>query len=164
MYYYFDDKQDLYITVLSDAIENFLEAMDPPSEFAGPEDFWAKMRTMYASGLRFLVDHPRAAALARSFVSAPRGAETLPQVDELNTKAHKWMKGLVQVGQSLGAIRTDVDAEVIAMAAFSLGESMNNFAIDQLPNLNIGDEVALQAWVERTAEVLLDMIARLARP
>lgn len=166
MYYYFDDKQDLYITVLSDAIERFLEAMDPPTAFADADDYWAKMQTMYATGLRFLVANPRAAALARSFVSAPRGSETLPAVDELNRKAHQWMQGLVTMGQGVDAIRTDIDSEVIAMAAFSLGESMNNHAIDQLPRIKADSdaESGVVRWVDATAALLMDMIRRLAQP
>jgi len=166
MYYYFDDKQDLYITVLSDAIERFLEAMDPPTSFDDAVDFWTKMERMYATGLGFLVANPRAAALARSFVSAPRGVETLPAVDELNAKAHHWMRGLVTMGQSVDAVRTDIDSEVLAMAAFSLGESMNNHALDQLPKIRAqaDGEAAIQGWIQATAGVLLDMVRRLARP
>ncbi len=166
MYYYFDDKQDLYITVLSDAIERFLEAIDPPTNFADPDDFWVKMEKMYATGLGFLVANPRAAALARSFVSAPRGVDTLPAVDELNQKAHRWMQALVTMGQGVNAVRTDIDSEVIALSIFALGESMNNHALDQLPQIKgqPEGEVAVARWVDATAALLIEMIRRLAQP
>lgn len=168
MYYYFDDKQDLYITVLSDAIERFLEAMDPPTTFTDADDYWTKVEKMYGTGLAFLVANPRAAALARSFVSAPRGVETLPAVDELYQKAQQWMKALVTMGQGVNAVRTDIDSEVIAMAVFALGESMNNHAIDQLPRIKaatqLEGEAAVARWVDATAALLIDMVRRLSQP
>ncbi len=56
MYYYFDDKLDLYLTVLEDTFQKMLGQEAVP-EFSG-DDFWGVMEGLYVQGIAFAQQHP----------------------------------------------------------------------------------------------------------
>ena len=66
MYYYFDDKTDLYVTVLKDAIARMLAAMHEGADASA--GYWGRLEHMFKQSVAFAREHPEFGALARGLL------------------------------------------------------------------------------------------------
>ncbi|MEM9453594.1 MAG: TetR/AcrR family transcriptional regulator [Myxococcota bacterium] len=134
MYYYFDDKADLYLTVVRRTFAGFLEIIGGLGEIKDAEGFWAACDAMVARvGAYFMAD-PRRAELARGLVRSL--AEAPPQVREVLALAQQPTREILQVGQGVGAVRTDLPVDLITAMLLGLGEAMDTWVAthwDSLP-------------------------------
>jgi AcrR family transcriptional regulator len=123
-YYYFDDKADLAVTVLEDAMAPYLaelEAMQPADDVAG---FWAEMEAMNARSLARLAEHPDEADLFTRLGVAFREDEALlARVMPLIARQAKSL-ALWRRGQELGAIRHDLPIEVLVATIQAIKQSL----------------------------------------
>ncbi len=109
-YYYFADKEDLLATVLEAALAQ-LEAEAPLPSFEGLEatTFWPALETYAGRAVEAMVRHPELVALSRPLRNlwlAPP-----PRMKSLVDKVRSAYRVGIAAGQSLGCIRTDLDAE-----------------------------------------------------
>ena len=160
MYYYFDDKQDLYVTVLTESIESFLGSMMHATEYQQADGFWDGMNAMWRRGLLFLATNPRAAMVSRSFMSAPRSLDDFPAIRELYERANRWMEGLVAAGQSVQAVRTDLPRDMMVKAVFAVAESMNEYSLNTIERDALVDE-ALETWLDTTIAQFIGLVRRM---
>jgi AcrR family transcriptional regulator len=156
MYYYFDDKEDLYLAVLDDAMAVVVAQLGDFPSTHGAEEFWAALRGMYFRMLDIYRQAPQQASLARGFLralGAPRIAEAYARMEQ---SAGLWFGRVLTQGQAAGAVRTDTPAELLLAAAFGLIEGTDRWLIDRWDQL---DESALLA----AAESVFGMLQRLLR-
>src|SRR5690349_341338 len=66
MYYYFEDKADLYATVVRDAVGRFVDYCGAPRPAADADAFWAEVERTSARALRYYRQDPHIAGLVRS--------------------------------------------------------------------------------------------------
>ena len=72
MYYYFDDKLDLYVTVLEDASQRMMKALSVEQLWPPPEgDFWGAMHTISHKAWQFALEHPELAMLFKGITALP---------------------------------------------------------------------------------------------
>ena len=133
-YYYFDDKADLFITVVEDALARLFAQLPPRTPADDAEGFWADLRDRYLGLMRALADDPRAAALTFSL----REARTDPVVAE-RVAAHldamgAWFAGLLIEGRALGAVRSDVPDDLLPLAVLSMGEAVDTWVLADGPD------------------------------
>lgn len=122
-YYYFDGKEDLYLTVLEDALGGLIAAVPPLPEVADAEAFWAALDEVFFRIMAYLEQHPREARLARGYLAArsvPQLAESLARLEAGITR---WFDGVLARGQAVGAVRTDLPRDLLAAVALGAGEA-----------------------------------------
>src|SRR6185436_18353668 len=70
IYYYFDDKEDLYATVLRDAMQRLILDVGTMETATDAESFWREFEVWYVRSLRAFQQDPTAVGLARGLVKA----------------------------------------------------------------------------------------------
>lgn len=154
MYYYFDDKEDLYLAVLSEAMAQITAQVGELPPVQGAAEFWAALRALYFRMLDAYRSAPQQVSLARGFMRSlglPRVAEAYARLEQA---AAIWFAGVIQRGQAVGAVRSDVAPELLLAAALGLLEGTDRWFIERFEQL---DEPALLG----AAETIFGMLQRL---
>jgi AcrR family transcriptional regulator len=157
LYYYFVDKEDLYATVLRDAMQRLVMDAGDMASATDAEGFWRQYEACYVTSLHRFQLEPSAIGLARSLVKAlSRGAAT-GALAELREMSRGWVGGFIAQGQELGAIRTDLPPDLLIQLVMSVEE-----AID----LWLGERVGKMspAEIDRTAAMLTRLYRRVTGP
>lgn len=156
IYYYFDDKEDLYATVLRDAMQRLIDVGDMQSaqDAAG---FWLEFEAWYVRAFRLLQQQPGAVGLARSFVKAASRGVAGGALAELRRLGRSWLDSFITQGQTLGAVRTDLPIELLTTVLMGLEE-----AIDLWLGARVGDMKPQK--MKSTAALLTRLYRDVAEP
>ena len=148
IYYYFDDKEDLYATVLRDALQRLIDVGDMQSaqDAAG---FWRACEAWYVRSLRLLQEQPGAVGLARSFVKATRRGVAGGALAELRRFGRSWMDGFIAQGQALGAVRTDLPIELLTTVLMGLEEAIDLWIGERIGDMKAKEMTATAALLTR---------------
>jgi AcrR family transcriptional regulator len=157
MYYYFDDKLDLYVTVLEDVNERMNEAMGFDESWQPDGAFWDVMRDMSIRAWSFAIEHPELAALMKGLSQLPHSWRKEGRVGDLFSSWRRLMVTLLRAGQAQGQVRDDRPLELLVEVAFALDEAIDMWLIDHTGEL--ADDP-----VEEVVDMALDFWRRLLRP
>ncbi len=157
MYYYFADKDDLFRTVLATALSEWLTRVGAPFEADDATSFWNACEATYVRSLRFMLADPRNAAVCLAVTRARERLEGHPALLELHQRMGEWTSELVRHGRAVGAIRSDISAELLVQVGLSM--------------MDAGDRWLASHWkeittdtVESTAKVMVDLFRRVGAP
>ncbi len=158
-YYYFDDKADLFATVIRAGLESF----QPPTGAELDVDrldsatFWPTVLTFYQGLLDSIRRQPWLTALGKMFYGPPPSAAVGALVAEQLDLARRWLGRLVARGQAVGAIRTDLPGDLLLTMLAAAGEAADRWFVGNRERLppDTADALAL---------VLFDALRRLAEP
>lgn len=110
-YYYFDDKDDLFATTLESAVDAAFERFPVPDfSTLSPERFWPEVESFV---------HERASALdptselMQVAVQLSDAQRKSPRFAPMLAKAQDMYRMLIEPGQRLGCIRTDLPVAVL---------------------------------------------------
>ncbi len=157
MYYYFADKDDLYVTVLRTAIEVWFTEVVRPFAADDAESFWGECEAIYARSLRFMMEDPASAALCLSITNARMRGDGHPVLLELQERMGRFTQALIAQGQALGAVRDDLPMDLLNHASLSLMEAGDRWLADRWDELTEED-------VESTAKMMVDLFRRIGEP
>lgn len=156
MYYYFDDKEDLYLTVVGDALARLRAVVGPWPGAADSESFWNELQRMYVALLAFLDAEPRAMALARGFIEAAGSSKLIRSRAALRGEATQWIRALLLDGQRCGAVRADLPLDLMVVSTFGLMAGVDRWVMGHWP-------LPRDSW-EALAEELLGLVRRVLEP
>jgi len=139
-YYYFDDKEDLFLTVLARGVDRAAHAIGGIGEVHTEAEFWEGFRALYARVLGFLRDHPTLAALAKRFLSSSPTLVATPQIGARYAAFRGWFRSLLEQGQKVGAVRTDLPMDMLVAVTFGLGEAFDRWTIAHWEQVGKSDE------------------------
>jgi AcrR family transcriptional regulator len=128
VYYYFDDREDLFLTVVSRVVDLAVRTIGGVGRVDSADEFWRELRQLEERVLRFLRDHPTVVALAKRFVASPT-AMSAPKVQAKYNAFRLWFNALLRRGQQVGAVRKDVPLDLLVTLAFSWGEALDRWTI-----------------------------------
>lgn len=156
-YYYFHGKEDLYVTVVKDAIARFAEAVGEPREVNTAKAFWSEcarlLRLFYHAGLK----NPLLIGVLRSVLELKPGQMAEDLMAQITLKDVRWYEGIIQRGQALGAVRTDVPLDLIIEVYLAVLVARVKWSMKQLLDgapLDIEEDVA----------DIIDLLRRMAAP
>lgn len=156
LYYYFADRDDLYATVVlrlvhSVGSDDLLAAFAPTR----PEEFWPAISSLFHAGVELARRHPEQMRALRSFhVSLRRNPRPVFEPVMEMLAAH--LRSMVETGQRLGCVRTDLSVELLVALLQAADEVLDREAYHAAD----GDEAAL----ERHAALAVDTFRRLMEP
>lgn len=156
MYYYFDDKEDLYVTVIRREFSG-LGAVMVLDDFDTVDQFWTGLEEMFMRSTAYFARSPEAIALARSVARSvgtygpPPGFQAL--IDEIWAVTEQ----LVTRGQAVGAVRKDLPTTLIVGVAMKIGEAMDYWFAEHWTEIDPADLPALN-------HKLIDIFKRVADP
>lgn len=154
-YYYFNDKADLYRAVIERGLRRLTEAMAVNRATPGTADeFWAQVAEVFARIAVVLHRDEALAMLARGIYEGPGAQAAL--VEPLG-RIRKQLDQLILLGQSVGAVRTDLPQSLLAEVLFGVAREIDRWFAAHWPAL--GEEEAL-----RLNEKTIEMIVAMASP
>ena len=130
MYYYFDDKADLFATVIQRAVADVFTAVGPLTPVGDADAFWHQVEAKCQATLAVLAAQPRLGDVTRAAygeVTATPTGPLAPLVDELRTAA----TAVLMAGASIGAVRDDLPADLLARVALCVGVAVDTWLVEQ---------------------------------
>jgi AcrR family transcriptional regulator len=110
-YYYFDDKEDLLATAVEGVVDNALAQLPLPAfNTLAPEEFWPAVE---GSLVLWLERFDSLKPLFRALGSLNGARRQSPRFAPLIAKTQKHWRTLIEAGQRLGCIRTDLPNDLL---------------------------------------------------
>jgi AcrR family transcriptional regulator len=159
MYYYFDDKEDLFLTVvkkLQDAIMEQLGELGPCDD---PDSYWAEIRVLFARGARIKQEDPTIIHMGMALVKSAAAGDTHLSFDRLFDNVHGWLEAVVVKGQAVGAVRMDLPASLLVAQLWAVSGAMDVWAVQHLT-----DEMIHRIDFEKATDFTIDLYRRLMEP
>ena len=128
-YYYFADKQDLFLTVVRECYQRFFQSLSATAAPTTPSEFWSYVETMNRRGLDFMVDDPTSAAILLCFRNE-RGRLDLLSGTELFDSVSQYYQDAIRLGQRLGAVRRDLPLDLLVLTAQSVAAACDQWFVE----------------------------------
>lgn len=129
MYYYFDDKRDLFNTIINEANESYLDFIGVWKECGKKEEYWAQIRELFLKSIAFFDKDPRAARLVSMSLKSPDIlSETYKQLEH---SATGWFTDVLKQGQSLSAVRDDIPMDYLVKLVFGFGQASDQWMLSK---------------------------------
>ncbi len=112
-YYYFDGKADLFGAVLQMLWDSFVPFDDADVARLDRNTFWPTIENMLQESYGRLRDEPWLAGLVRFMAYPPEAPEADGVVRDLLARGRKWIRLLIEHGQQVGAVRTDLPVDLL---------------------------------------------------
>ncbi|HPE66716.1 MAG TPA: TetR/AcrR family transcriptional regulator [Synergistales bacterium] len=159
VYYYFENKESLYKTVLEEVERQFIAAVGTLRIPDDKDAFWDVCDMHYTKALKFAASNLRIVDVARSFIE-PACSPSMDKgpVFESLQRAERWTRCVLRKGQELGALRQDVDFELLRNVVQAVGYTMDSWLFDKLRS----EPDAVD--IERFVSFALDMFKRILSP
>lgn len=133
LYYYFDDKGDLYTHVARVELERMIAQVDTfdAAAASNPDAFWSALQHHYLQLMSALGTAPQLAALIRGWIAASTTPALRQVQQELEKAIAPWMERVLAAGQAVGAVRTDLPASLLIAIAAGMGQAMDTWLLTQ---------------------------------
>ncbi len=133
MYYYFDDKRDLFATCVTAELDGLSRAVGDIDSPASAEAFWDQTQAMALRAFAFLTESPRRERLVRTVLASwAAHAEALAP---LLARAEAFTATLVGTGQRLGAVRADLPPSLLTRVLLAFGQAADAWLAEHLDDL-----------------------------
>lgn len=144
LYYYFDDKADLFATLVERSLAVLFKqigALDP--ETLGETDFWDEIALRYARGTALVSGNGwmvKFGGMFHELRADPRRGSATGRVFGI---ARHWMGRLITRGQTLGVIRSDLPQTLLIDSSMGLLESLDRWVVANWSDLSASERAAL---------------------
>jgi AcrR family transcriptional regulator len=160
MYYYFDDKMDLFTTVMlaeSAKVVSFWEEAIADELLA--QDFWGGLEQVVRRQARFALEHPELIALGRCLLELEMDPELAGAgpLAELQAQSKAWIGRIVVIGQESGQVRSDLPLDLLVSLLQALGETFDRYYAGHMEEI-VGEDPAT------LASLTVDTFRRVAQP
>jgi AcrR family transcriptional regulator len=156
-YYYFDDKADLYATVVLEGWQALLPAAGLDLSRLDRASFWPVLREIYGQMLVEASGQPWLIAVGKLVYGPPPSPSVGALVAAEFARAMEWLGGLITRGQQVGAIRGDLPAPFLVSVLGAVLEAADRWSVQHADELG-------PAGIDRLAVVLFDMVERFVGP
>lgn len=157
MYYYFDDKEDLFATVVERELAGVGELMSNLPEIGSVEEYWAMLGHLVTRFVAFATERPLTMALFRQVYRLKvQGIRSLV-VKRSEGVGQAWTAEILAVGRGVGAVRSDIPDELMVAIINAVDEAGDTYAMTHLDELG---QDAIRQW----GEVFIDLLRRMVAP
>ena len=156
LYYYFDDKNDLFVTVLKHQFLGLAEAVRI-EHAKSAEDFWSQVATSLVRVYELVATTPESMALARAAIRCFARHEVPPGLQAILEDTQRVVEEVVTEGQRVAAVRTDLPTGLLASILMKIGEGSDLWFAEHM------DELSPQELVDLNTKTF-DLFRRVAQP
>jgi AcrR family transcriptional regulator len=157
MYYYFDDKEDLFSTVVRREVEIIFGTFEELPEVRDAPAFWAMVRGFLGRLVSVAASRPRAMGLMRQVMRLKQGELHSPVIQEIKAIETRWTARLLDIGKALGAVRSDLPDELLLGLIRALDDAGDLYMASQGDSLR---EEEILGW----GETFIDLARRIVEP
>lgn len=153
-YYYFDDKADLYATTIHHYLTTLVNTLDLSADVLTVDNFWPQTRELYLSQFRNSYEQPWVFGVIRSAAHVSPDVLASSDLAGYVTYFQDAIVALLQKGQELGLVRTDLPQSLLGRLFMAVDEAADQWFMAHWDELN-------PTQVESIAEQIFDTLKRL---
>lgn len=157
-YYYFDDKADLFATVVQQTIASCIEVLnefDFDLDALSAPSFWDQLQRWSEETTERLLQIPHAAGLAKLAYQPPPVDGFSEAITEQFATIHRWIDRLVERGRDLGVIRDDVPLGLQQTMAMGAIQGADRWFVDHWESLAAPERDVASLQVRQTLQRML---------
>jgi AcrR family transcriptional regulator len=155
LYYYFDDKADLFTTVVERSIAFlFKEIGGLDLEKLTAETYWSELEALYRRVIEVGNKNAWYVKLGRIFYRLRDDSKEGGPTGRTFQAASRWIGSIILRGQMLGVVRTDLPNSLLVSCTMGLGEALDRWILAQWDALDTGARI-------RMASEQVDLFRRL---
>lgn len=156
LYYYFDDKADLFASVVEQTVERLLESMHGfPMDELTRTNFWETLRDYGLRSLDLMSQDEWYVRLAMAFPRLRREPEAVEGVRPALEWGRRLTTELLRRGRELGVVRRDLPLEYLVEVTMAADEAGDRWMMEHLDEYR-GE--ALTRLVEARIDLMRDML------
>jgi len=153
-YYYFDDKADLYATTVHHYLTTLVNTFDLSVDALTVDNFWPRLGELYLSQFRNSYEQPWVFGVIRSASHVSPDVLASSDLAGYVTYFQDAIVALLQKGQELGLIRTDLPQTLLSQLFMAVDEAADQWFLANWDDLN-------PEQIELIAEQVFDSLKRL---
>lgn len=156
-YYYFDDKADLFATVLEELDDeyNWRAALDVSGLDA--DGYWERLAGMTGQAVADARERPWLMDIGKAFYGIPAELRASGRLAQIFGAIEGATLDFIRHGQEIGAIRRDLPATLLLGVFFALDQAFAQWMPEHFPTMSEEDRGAF-------LEAAFDMMRRMAEP
>jgi AcrR family transcriptional regulator len=164
LYYYFEDKEDLFVTVLERAMARLLETTGMPLEVEeaerwlgslAAEAYWDALKAMAVGQTRTLRSPAWYARLARAWPRLREDPGARAALETVVDHGRRMVRALVRRGREAGLVRRDVPEDLLVECVVALDEAADRWVAERLDRV---DDVELLGLGDIRVELIRDLL------
>ena len=150
LYYYFDDKADLFTTLIERMVGVFFKqvgVIEPETLTA--DTYWSELEARYRKALTLMSANQWLVKFGSMFYGLRANPKDSSPTGRLFEIAKKWVKRFIVHGQGLGVVRTDLPQSLLIDSTMGLLEAIDRWLVvhweeldenerEEMPALHIG--------------------------
>ena len=158
VYYYFEDKADLFATVMERGTQRLMGEIGWPAlEVIGPDEFWDALMELTHRSMELVQRDDWWIRMGRAFhhlrhESTGAGGEAIRRLTEMGRGM--W-RTLIQRGQALGVVRTDLPLDLLVEITMGADEGGDRWMVERWDTLSPEE---LKTIVDGRVDLLRDML------
>ncbi len=165
LYYYFADKEDLFVAVLERSFSHAFEAYENfDYEALTAETYWPVLRQRALENARNCVNRPEEVQLWRTFQESFRGPQESERVEQLLRRWKAPIRRVLDRGRALGVIREDLDPELLSKLVDAVDVVFDSWGLAQFDPTADLQSPEIRALVASHVETILDLHQRIMAP
>lgn len=158
LYYYFDDKADLFTTLVEQAVAFlFRQVGHFDLQELTKETFWSECEALYARAIAFAGSDAWYVKLGRMFYKLRSDPKKGAPTQRMFDMARGWVSALLARGQDVGAVRTDLPTSLLVDCAMALTEALDRWGVEHWDQLTAEERQGM-------AKDHIDLFRRLLGP
>jgi AcrR family transcriptional regulator len=156
VYYYFEDKSDLFATVLERGTQRLMAEVGWPAlEVLAADEFWDALLELTHRSVAFVQRDDWWIRMARAFHRFRHDAGGGPALERLQNVGRDWWRAIINRGQVLGVIRTDLPFELLVEIAMGADDGGDRWMMSHWEEFSPDDLLKI---VDARVDLLRDML------
>ena len=154
-YYYFENKADLYLSVLRDITQTVLATMDYSPDQAFHGDYWDLHEEFARRKVAFTFAHPRLARLLVEFIRIARRPDAPTPLKDYFEETRRITTEFYRKGQDLGVVRRDLPLDLLINLVYAIGDTLSEGLATQIEALS-------REEIDHHSRLVVDLVRRVA--
>ena len=157
LYYYFDDKADLFASVVEAAMDRLFRVVEGFSlEELSRSDFWETVREVGLRSVDLMKEDTWDVRRARAFPRLREEPEAGEGVRPMLEWGRDFTEDLLRRGRELQVVRRDLPLDLLVEVTMALDEAGDRWMVEHLDEYR--DEQAFRELVEARIDLMRDML------
>lgn len=143
MYYYFENKKDLFMTLLNGTAKEFGSLKDDSGKvFETAEEYWGEVERLLQGLLRIMKDKPVLGRFIQNFLRRESRRSENP-AELVVERVDIWLEDFILSGQLNGAIRRDLPMDLQLQIAWGIWESCSDWLESSVLQMDSGEAASI---------------------
>ncbi len=142
LYYYFDDKADLFVTMFERAMKYLMREVGGFDLGAlTSETYWPEIEAFYRRSVVLINHNDWFVRLGRAFYRVRNSKKTVAPIERSFAMFVRAAASVIERGQELGVVRTDLPHSMMVESLMGLGEALDHWVVEHWEEMSPDDRL-----------------------